>query len=406
MPLKPKVVVTFGMRHKMAEYIVEWTEHLASKKDLCAEDLRQSLKDPLKDNQVQHEMDASNAQTFVAVMAQPHFPSVVKKCLQKLSDDSVDVIVGMCKSGFHRADTFGRVTMAAGNCVLDEYGEHALTVLHVPLIKCTKRDTIDGAFNQIMSFLEDPWLDGFPFGVQRHNQFGYGFAQSSREAFKNFNEIWDCVEAWNPRCAAASEENSPKPHRRRRRRTKAIDLTLDMRPQSPSRPAPKRSLADTEEAETEESVPPPPWKRAPPPPPPPRPPLNPPPAHLVAHDEEPNLHDVYWSDFAGYVEESTKQWNVPGPVELGQAWTEVLTSYKVDDYAQQELFAFSQTNKEGYEGALNVIMNLIKKFSDGVHVRSPSAFVHTSILVCRFGPEYQQHRRDMKASSSSKDTWK
>ena len=40
-----------------------------------------------------------------------------------------------------------------------------------------------------------------------------------------------------------------------------------MRPQSPSRPAPKRLLADTEEAETEESVPPPPWKRAPPPPP-------------------------------------------------------------------------------------------------------------------------------------------
>ena len=167
--------------------------------------------------------------------------------------------------------------------------------------------------------------------------------------------------------------------------------------------SPKRLLADTAEADTEDPVPPPPWKRAPPPPPPPRPPLT---APATAHVEEPNLHDVYWSDFAEHVEESTKDWNVPGPVELGQAWTEVLTSYKVDDYAQQELFAFSQTNKEGYEGALNVIMNLIKKFSDGVHVRSPSAFVHTSILVCRFGPEYQQHRRDMKASSSSKDTWK
>ena len=80
MPLKAKVVITFGMRHTMAEYIVEWTEHLASKKDLCAEDLRQSLKDPLKDNQVQHEMDASNAQTFVAVMAQPTRITLREQC--------------------------------------------------------------------------------------------------------------------------------------------------------------------------------------------------------------------------------------------------------------------------------------------------------------------------------------
>ena len=100
-----------------------------------------SLQDPARG------MDASHAHTFVYVLGQPQFPSVVTKSLNKFIDDSADVNAGRCASGFHRVDTFGRVMMSAGKCVLGSDEKHMITVLHVPLIECTQHKSINGASN-------------------------------------------------------------------------------------------------------------------------------------------------------------------------------------------------------------------------------------------------------------------
>lgn len=64
-------------------------------------------------------------------------------------------------------------------------------------------------------------------------------------------------------------------------------------------------------------------------------------------------------------------------------WIAVLDENHVDKVSQQELFLLSQHAQEGAVEANRIISKVLKKMSDGVQLRNPSAFVHTSVQAAR-----------------------
>ena len=100
----------FGEHHWNAGKMKEWMTHFQAKVGVGAYlfyDFRNLLCDPTKEEVVQRGVDGRDQNTIQAIYGEPRFPEVMIQCTKEIMKMYPDLrlIIGKCKSGYHRMDT-------------------------------------------------------------------------------------------------------------------------------------------------------------------------------------------------------------------------------------------------------------------------------------------------------------
>ena len=247
----PKVVISFGQEHPC---ISDISERVSGSHVSLQVNLRQQLNDPLASHfRVKHKVDSKDDSTTTAVYVHKSFVPTVCETVDAVIDSTpaydVAIIAGFCKTGYHRADVWGRTVVELLNAVKDAEGRARYNCLHVDLHDCHRRDLVLHRLNESLKWLASPWyetdsIDG------RKASFAYRCSKKEAAAMQTLTEIWDYVErraeAINGLARKDCHEEDPPqrmreyedPPAKRARRDLALETNVPSPPPPPAPPPP------------------------------------------------------------------------------------------------------------------------------------------------------------------------
>ena len=292
------------------------------------------LTDRVTDEQVYHGSPAGDPMTILAIYSQPAFSKLVRKYTGKLleradDNDPTQLIHAECRTGHHRAATFGLTMVDVLNSIEDGEGNRRFNAQLFPLLNYTKPSAICNQIDSAVQWTQRSNPHIMPGGADRDRKslFGYAACAQREAAEKHFGEIWDHVDAINDiaRQTAERRVRSRSPRRRPSIRYGASASSSDR----PHRPVQL--------------------------------PLHVPPPADASTDELPP-----WA-------------NISVESDMAASWKDVLDDYGVDSASQHGLYALAQSSSWGRQAAFGVMFKLWKRAYDGDRLQNPSAFVWKAV---------------------------
>ena len=344
-------------------------------------DLREMLDDPLDDAQVFPGVDGTDPTTIQAVYSQKQFGVHIVETIDKLRDGTIGPLVDVeCKSGFHRADTFGRTLQATCNAILDGKGERMFNVQIFPLHNLTKKGAAEAAVDRAVEWAtQEAWTLVCEKGIRLHQRYAYEAASQRRESFATFDMIWKHVadvskskddnvesgkgQSWET--GASSSDNRDPKWKNILSRTRGHDR---------SRSRGRFSSHDDQRRSSHDGA-----------------------AWAPRDDQRRLSHDGAASapyddqrrharaETADYRRVILEHWQQIGPgVDLARCWAAELSLQGVDAAAQKELFLLSQQGDDEFRAANSIMGKVFKKMADNEsYETSVSAFVHSCVKKAR-----------------------
>ena len=156
----PSIAITgFGEAHWNARIVGDWLDYFVDKLGEGATlffDFRMLLRDPEKAEIVSPGVDGTDQTTILAIYGEPKFPDVMIQCTKDIKNQYPDLrlIIGKCRSGFHRNDTSCRTMECVTNNLRHEDGP--MNAKYFPTINCRGRRDIDNQMRAFEDWLEKP----------------------------------------------------------------------------------------------------------------------------------------------------------------------------------------------------------------------------------------------------------
>ena len=326
--------------------------------------LSNMLRDRVRDEQVFH--GQSDAMSVLAIYSQPEFGdaiiSMADTIIESVDNDRepvLNLINAECRTGFHRATTYGNTLAEVLNGLEDPPGVRRFNCQVFSTIKYTRRDAITKQIQSAIDFVErdDPHL--MPGGASRDRSTLYGYSAVAQRAASEavFKRIWDRVDEYNKWAATHYINDLTRdepPVQRERSRSPRPELSQDPKLHLTAKAMPAKAMPMRLKAERLVAS----WTPVPPPPPPQvrrMEPTEPPPS-------------------------CAKTWeNIATDSDVARSWSVVMDEYKVDAASQHGLFALAQSSPEGRHRAFAIMSKLFKKKADGEVVSNSSAFVWSAV---------------------------
>jgi len=283
--------------------------------------------------------------TLLAIYSQREFVDetigLARDVVESLNTDGRDVlqlIHAECRTGWHRASSFGNTVAEVLNSLEGNTGERLFNCQTYSLLKYTRADAINQQIQSAIGwvFRDDPHLMPGGAGRDRASLYAYHAVAQREQSEANFKHIWDWVDVYNAHGDDDDAEDVDavpyKVERSRSRSPKLLQLVeapwtrmkakAKVRPVQPLTPAPP--------------------------------------------SEEPPTHLVPWK-------------NIDAESDVATKWSIVLDEYNVDAASQHSIFALAQASGEGRQRAFAVMTKLFKKQADGERIDNSSAFVWSSV---------------------------
>lgn len=188
-------IVTFGYETDEGKAAMK----LLDKHDIPYEsvvDLRQVLRDP-KTERVKFQVDGSHEWTQRAVYVQSNWPEVITESVKEIDERAGwnigCVNLACCRTGFHRADTYGRTIKACMNRI-ELNGTRVFNVQHFPLHGVGAKE-VGKVLDLAVKWTEDPW--GIVRGgkaVPKSELYAYDACCTRPSAMENFHAIYKYVD--------------------------------------------------------------------------------------------------------------------------------------------------------------------------------------------------------------------
>ena len=197
-------ILTFGHKAKGGEFILDRIHKDAEK--WLYEDIRETVSDHDPHLKVQQGLDGTHASTFICVMAQSAFVSLIIGWLDHFisaQDRDVDVdewnfLAAGCNSGWHRASTFG---MVLSMCLNRLVWPDASRRFNAQAFQCQQlwgRGPVNSMMDQVVDWAFDPF-GLMPGGrdASHASLFGYSLSLQNRAASENWKMLVVWVDAFN-----------------------------------------------------------------------------------------------------------------------------------------------------------------------------------------------------------------
>ena len=356
--------------------------------------LLEKLKNPATSERIFKGLDSEHEKTYVAIFSDERFAGTVAEGMQVLIDNinTIRMLGAPCASGFHRSDTYvNAMEELAGSL---RFGD-GTPVFNVKAFSCCKDKDHSDSKNTMkfaMQWAENPWAEPLPLESRMSSRFAAG-VRLRPNAVGAFNKCWDDLDAWNTAQAAKEEDEKRFNAEIQREQVEEEEEDEPAFPPVLLKPTAKGGVFRPSKT----------LKPTPPPVPPPgiRVPPPPPPAPKSRTDEPwENWQDLppqYWWQYAEDENEteehkakkfrSTVTCDPWEPWEttalITKVWKDVLKEFNVDVNARKELWCLSQFGERGELHANAIVAKLLKKKSDKIHVRNPSAFIHSCVRGSR-----------------------
>ena len=196
-------IVTFGIETRVGGAMVNELQRIGkSPKDVL--DLREKLRDPKDDaSRVKYQTDGTHEWTQRAVYCQSNFAGLVCGEVQKANAGCCGLLLRACRTGYHRADVYGRTEKEALNrvCARLPNGTYArkFNAQHFPLCDIDHRDVYANLK------LAVDWVKE-PFGMcrghidhARESLYAHDACMTRPQAAATFKTIYDFVDRMSGR---------------------------------------------------------------------------------------------------------------------------------------------------------------------------------------------------------------
>jgi len=197
-------------------------------------DIAAKCPDPVGTENVPHETNGLNAMVQRAVFSQPQFYALVAKFLNDFSNYALDlrtahaqgtdhrplrlICSGECRSGFHRADTWGRTSEALLNSLIDADGVRIANCKHFSMSECTGHRSRKSTGEAALDWLAAPWLASpCPLALPSPDRYGFEGAMHRKASATHYGNMWRYVEtlnAWGFKATKATPERPSNKHKR------------------------------------------------------------------------------------------------------------------------------------------------------------------------------------------------
>lgn len=234
------------------------------------------------------------------------------------------------------------------------------------MIACTSRKEVQGQIRAAVDWSADPWLTADT--TDHTNRYAAMAYKQRPDAWSTFTRIWDYVEYLKSTFAGYHAAEQPlETEKKVAEQELEGDSWSGDHAISPlnEEPFAKRLKPSAKSV----FVP-------PPPPPAKRKSSSPSPYAAHMHAAGQQRSSLAASSSQEPLPWQTTQFDV-------RNWIAVLDENHVGKVSQQELLMLSQHSQEGAVEANRIISKVLKKMSDGVQLRNPSASVHTSVQAAR-----------------------
>jgi hypothetical protein len=289
--------------------------------------------------------DATHKETVIAVFCNASFAGTMTSIIETvLVDARIDMIVVGCTTSFHRADTSGRQLASMLNSLGDGRDHRLYNAKFFPMCDHTNLAAVRLQFADAVLWTTEPWVIAQRMDGTTHFQEWVASRPASQQSW---NDISEWIDRYNDTIIeVAGDQGGPD--------RKKARVFRPFGSQQPSADPPPSGSSSSRRLQ-------------------PHPPTEPPPiivrpAELERWERNDGSFDPFF-------------------------WKDVLTEYRIDRSARQELFLLSQISRHGRLEAGLVISKLIKKASIGEVLDNPSAFVTTA---CRNAFKFATPRRKHK----------
>ena len=156
------------------------------------------LKDPSRNEQLKHGADCTDPLTIVAVYVQDDFAHLICNHVNDLlgchQAGGGTLIDAECKSGYHRASTYGETLKVGLNAITDADGNKIFNAQTFPLHRHTHPPSIAQQVNMAVKWTTDPWgMTPLTNIYDPTALWAYEACLARPASMSNFNIIWDHV---------------------------------------------------------------------------------------------------------------------------------------------------------------------------------------------------------------------
>ena len=350
------------MRKRVKTHGNEPWEHVA---------LYDLLKDPSRNEQLKHGADCTDPLTIVAVYVQDDFANLICSHVNDLLGchqvGGGTLIDAECKSGYHRASTYGETLKVGLNAITDADGIKIFNAQTFPLHRHTHPPSIEQQVNMAVKWTTDPWgMTPLTNIYDPTALWAYEACLARPASMSNFNIIWDFVSGICERLQgqllpheppAAPPQTPPAPPpppapvrmaKKMKRDSASSSHSHASAGSSTHAPSAPGRVLKSVKRESDEAI-----------------------DETVAHSA--HQYQATDIDYPAWV-------NIDCDVDIAIAWADELYEQDVDKSAQKELFALAQSSPNGRLAAYSVMTKVFKKESDGKVIWNPSAFIHTGVM--------------------------
>ena len=170
------------------------------------EDIRKHVTDKDVNNKVQPGVDGSHASTFVCVMSQSAFVTMIIWWLQYFIDAQIrgddpneyNLLAAGCNSGWHRASTFGMVLVMCLNRLVWPDLTRRFNAQAFQVQQLRSRGPINALIDTVVDWARSPF-GTMPGGHDQDHTtlFGYSSSLQNRACSDNWNYLMSWVDAFN-----------------------------------------------------------------------------------------------------------------------------------------------------------------------------------------------------------------
>ena len=197
-------VLTFGHKQRGEADIAHRIEQ--DDERWLYEDIRKTVTDKDRNNKVQQGVDGSNTSTFVCVMSQSAFLTMVIFWLQYFIDaqdrgddpNEYNLLAAGCNSGWHRASTFGMVLVMCLNRLVWPDLTRRFNAQAFQVQQLWSRGPINALIDTVVDWARSPF-GTMPGGHDQDHTtlFGYSSSLQNRACSDNWNYLMSWVDAFN-----------------------------------------------------------------------------------------------------------------------------------------------------------------------------------------------------------------
>ena len=211
-------ILTFGHKAKGGEFILDRIHRGAEK--WLYEDIRETVSDHDPHLKVQQGLDGTHASTFICVMAQSAFVSLIIGWLEyvisaqdrDLDVDEWNLIAAGCNSGWHRASTFGMVLLMCLNRLVWPDASRRFNAQAFQCQQLWGRGPVNSMMDQVVYWARDSFgLMPGGHDASHDSLFGYSMSLQNRVASENWKILVGWVDAFNTTQISKVAQGPPQP---------------------------------------------------------------------------------------------------------------------------------------------------------------------------------------------------